>query len=383
MKLANEPIFHRAKLAQHFVEYIQSPDSSSGLFLAAPRRTGKTTFIKEDLIPLLRENGATVIYADLWEDKAVNPSVVIINAIRQAILETDGLVMKAAKSAGLVKFKVGGFEMDLGKIGAKDGDSISRTLKNFAAITKRPIIMLIDEAQHAQTTEAGRQTLFSLKAARDAMKSGSGPGFRMLATGSNSNKLALLVSSKDQAFYMAPMEDLEQLGADYLQWVLQTSTFRCKPSLAALVTGFDRCSHRPEPLKSVLRELAKSPTLEPDEIDSRFLDLMARNLQSARDSFIQGLHGMEPLDAAVLQRMALTGKDFTPFDASALAHYSQLLQTSGATEKTLPTQSSVQSSLERLRKEGLVWNAGRGIWLIEDAQHIGWINDAMVSASAD
>ena len=123
MKLANEPIFHRAKLAQHFVEYIQSPDSSSGLFLAAPRRTGKTTFIKEDLIPLLRENGATVIYADLWEDKAVNPSVVIINAIRQAILETDGLVMKAAKSAGLVKFKVGGFEMDLGKIGAKDGDS--------------------------------------------------------------------------------------------------------------------------------------------------------------------------------------------------------------------------------------------------------------------
>ena len=170
------------KLAQHFVEYIQSPDSSSGLFLAAPRRTGKTTFIKEDLIPLLRENGATVIYADLWEDKAVNPSVVIINAIRQAILETDGLVMKAAKSAGLVKFKVGGFEMDLGKIGAKDGDSISRTLKNFAAITKRPIIMLIDEAQHAQTTEAGRQTLFSLKAARDAMKSGSGPGFRMLAT---------------------------------------------------------------------------------------------------------------------------------------------------------------------------------------------------------
>lgn len=103
---------------------------------------------------------------------------------------------------------------------------------------------------------------------------------------------------------------------------------------------------------------------------------MDKNLQAARDGFLQGLHGMEPLDACVLRRMALTGKDFTPFDAKALAQYSQLLQTDGAAPVAQPTQSAVQSALERLRKEGLVWNAGRGLWFIEDAQHAGWIRDA-------
>lgn len=380
MQLVADPIFHRAELAQYFVDYIKSPDSSSGLFLAAPRRTGKTTFIKEDLLPLLRDQGATVIYADLWEDKAINPSIVIVNAIRQALLASDGLIIKAAKSSGVTKFKLGGFEIDLSGIGTQDGDSIAKTLAGFAAITKKPIVMVIDEAQHAQTSEEGRQTLFALKAARDAMKSADSPGFRLLATGSNSSKLATLVSAKDQAFYMAPMEDLEQLGTDYLAWVLQTSTYRTQPSLQALQQGFDMCSHRPEPLRSVLRELSRNRVLAPDAVDQRFLELMANKLQSARDSFLMGLHGMEPLDACVMRRMALMGQNFTPFDAKALAHYSQLLQADGAELASLPTQSSVQSALERLRKEGLVWNAGRGLWFIEDAQHSAWINEAMRQA---
>ena len=265
-------------------------------------------------------------------------------------------------------------------IGTQDGDSIAKTLAGFAAITKKPIVMVIDEVQHAQTSEEGRQTLFALKAARDAMKSADSPGFRLLATGSNSSKLATLVNAKDQAFYMAPMEDLERLGADYLAWVLQTSTYPTQPSLKAIQEGFDMCSHRPEPLRSVLRELSRSRQLAPDAVDRRFLELMANKLQSARDSFLMGLHGMEPLDACVMRRMALTGKDFTPFDTKAMAHYGQLLQTDGAALAALPTQSSVQSALERLRKEGLVWNAGRGLWFIEDAQHSAWISEAMRQA---
>lgn len=377
MKLNNDPIFHRTALAENFVEYLRSPDSSSGVFLAAPRRTGKTTFIKEDLVPRLRAEGATVIYADLWEDKTANPSVVISQAIRQAILESDGAVMKVARSTGLTKFKVAGFEMDLDKIGSKDGDSISRTLQNLATMTGKPIIMVIDEAQHAQTTEEGRQTLFALKAARDALKGAGSPGFRLLATGSNSDKLASLVSSKEQAFYMAPMEDLEPLGSDYLQWVLETSAHKIKPSLAALELVFDMCSHRPEPLRQVLRELSKDRTLQPDLIDARFTELMSANLQAARDSFILSLEAMEPLDAALMRRMAQTGKAFTPFDGKALEHYSQLLADYAPADQAAPTQSSIQTALERLRRDGLVWKAGRGLWFIEDAQHIVWIQSAM------
>jgi hypothetical protein len=379
MQIANDPVFHRADLAQYFVDYIKSPDASSGLFLAAPRRTGKTTFIKEDLMPLLRDQGATVIYADLWEDKAINPSQVIINAIRAAMSANEGLITRTAKGAGLTKFKVAGFEVDLAAIGAHDGISLARALESFALATRKAIVMVIDEAQHAQTSEEGRQTLFALKAARDAMKGAGSPGFRLVATGSNSSKLATLVNAKDQAFYMAPLEDLELLGMDYLAWVLQMSALRQKPTLSALRQGFEMCCHRPEPLRAVLRELGRvrsDAAVAPDALDARFLALMRQNLQAARDSFLQGGHGMAALDACVLRRMALLGKDFTPFDAAALAHYRQLLEADGSTPE-LPTQSSVQSALLRLQKEGLVWNAGRGVWLIEDAQHSEWIRASL------
>lgn len=337
---------------------------------------GKQLCIK-DLIPLLCDQGATVIYADLWEDKAINPSLVITHAIRAALLASDGLITRAAKAAGVTKFKVAGFEIDLATIGTQNGISIARALENFAVATQKAIVMVIDEAQHAQSSEEGRQTLFALKAARDAMKGAGRPGFRLVATGSNSSKLANLVNAKDQAFYMAPMEDLELLGADYLAWLLQTSTYRSKPTLSALQQGFDLCSHRPEPLRAVLRELSRCPLDAPDARDAQFLALMGQNLQSARESFLQSLRAMLPLDACVLRRMALLGKDFTPFDVTALAHYSQLLQSHGSGLDVVPTQSSVQSALERLRKEGLVWNAGRGIWLVEDSQHSAWINESL------
>jgi len=32
----------------------------------------------------------------------------------------------------------------------------------------------------------------------------------------------------------------------------------------------------------------------------------------------------------------------------------------------------VQVALERLRKESLIWNAGRGLWFVEDSQHAAW-----------
>lgn len=46
---------------------------SGGLFPAAPRRTGKSTFVRQDLLPELSERGLLVIYEDLWADKAMDP----------------------------------------------------------------------------------------------------------------------------------------------------------------------------------------------------------------------------------------------------------------------------------------------------------------------
>lgn len=75
--------FHRPELARDMAEQLLSPKGlmvkiRSGLFLGGLRRTGKTTFIRGDLIPALEERGAIVVYVDLWSNTTAKPSVLTI-----------------------------------------------------------------------------------------------------------------------------------------------------------------------------------------------------------------------------------------------------------------------------------------------------------------
>jgi hypothetical protein len=60
--------------------------------------------------------------------------------------------------------------------------------------------------------------LFALKAARDELNSSEHFGLRIVATGSNRDKLAMLRNSKDQAFFGAPLVAFPALDAGYIQW---------------------------------------------------------------------------------------------------------------------------------------------------------------------
>ncbi len=369
-----EQIFHRTALAEEMLGRLTEPVYKSGLFLSAPRRTGKTTFIKADLLPLLREAGALVIYADLWQQRSINPARVIVTAIQDAIVQESGLVSKAAAAVGLKKVKLGGLEMDLDAIGSKDGDSLAKTLEKLQAATDKPIVMVIDEAQHAQSTDEGRDTMFALKAARDALIFSEGKGFRLIATGSNSDRLRTLVSSKDQAFFGAKEEHLPELDDQYLQWVIKNSRFKDYLSLKVIREAFEMFSRRPEYLQGLLSDLQNMAEFDARTIDSTFVDKASESLEKNHETFLAQLQSMDALDAAILRRMARLGNAFTPFDEQALSEYRDLIQSSNdETKIDRPTKSSVQSALERLRKDAFVWNGGRGLWYIDDSQHAAWL----------
>lgn len=68
--------FHRQDLAHTLCDSLEGKglaDARSGLFLAAPRRTGKSTFLREDLVPEVERRGWIAIYVDLWADRARDP----------------------------------------------------------------------------------------------------------------------------------------------------------------------------------------------------------------------------------------------------------------------------------------------------------------------
>ena len=72
----------------------------------------------------------------------------------------------------------------LDRIGLRDGISLSSAFVALSDATVKTIIIVIDEAQHAITTENGFDALFARKAARDELNSSRHHGLRVVATGS-------------------------------------------------------------------------------------------------------------------------------------------------------------------------------------------------------
>lgn len=336
------------------------------------------------MIPILSSAyGSQVVYADLWEDRSANPGDVIVAAIRRELLKFDGFITRAAKGIGLDKIKVGGLEMTIDHIGFGTGETLTKALTMLSEASKKPVTLIIDEAQHTQASEEGREALYALKAARDAMNSSTGSGFRLLATGSSSDKLASLVEDKDQAFYQAPLMQLPTLDANYLRWFRERQRCDPKPSLDAMIHAFAACNHRPEPLRAVFRDLTLKVGVEPASIDQLFSQMVEASLERAKANFIQQVNGLNPLDAAVLKVMARDGKSFVPYSKTSFADYKVFVFTATGEVTTDLNQSAVQQVLERLRAEKFVWRAGRGAYLIEDTQHSTWLEEIISQEAED
>ena len=103
--------FPRRTLAQEMCDALQGSqlfnDAPNGLFLAAPRRTGKSTFLQADLKPELERRGIAVVYVDLWAAPQRDPGELIAEAIGQALRAHLGPVAKAAKASGLESVSIG------------------------------------------------------------------------------------------------------------------------------------------------------------------------------------------------------------------------------------------------------------------------------------
>jgi hypothetical protein len=85
--------YPRTALARDMVAALQGRallgDAHNGLFLAAPRRTGKSTFLQGDLAPALQAAGVEVVYVDLWADPRRDPGALIAEAIARATVSPE------------------------------------------------------------------------------------------------------------------------------------------------------------------------------------------------------------------------------------------------------------------------------------------------------
>ncbi len=279
--------FHRQDLAHTLCDSLEGKglaDARSGLFLAAPRRTGKSTFLREDLVPEVERRKWIAIYVDLWADRARDPGHLIADAIKSKLSEFDGPIAKLAKQAGMEKVEVlRAFTFNLGKIGLPPGITLADALDVLYKAVQRPIVLIIDEAQHALSTEAGTNAMFALKAARDQMNQGvEAPRLFLVFTGSNRDKLANLLLNRTQPFFGSRVTNFPLLGRAYVSaytaWVNQHLAPNNQFKEDDIFAAFQLVGHRPEMLKGIVSEIA----LELGEAAS-LGELLKRGAQGFRD----------------------------------------------------------------------------------------------------
>jgi len=364
------PVFHREALAKDLAGKLLRPAatsaSGSGLFLAAPRRTGKSTFVREDLRPALEASGAIVIYVDLWEDRKADPGDVIISAVRSELAKREGVIARLAKSSGMDKVAVGGLNFSLDRVGLAKGISLSAALSALSDETGQIIALVIDEAQHAITSEAGADALFALKAARDELNSSRHHGLRIVATGSNRDKLAMLRGSKDQAFFGAPLVAFPPLGTDYIDWFIAHLDFAQELDAGAVYEWFRQAAFRPEVLGAAVDALVYDLQTAPGQYAKRLEELVHEQIEASNNDALRVVHSLTPLQSAVLRVMASAGANYAPFEQATMERYRAVLAATAPEYKVEPDPGNVQQVLNALQEKALVWRAARGVYALED-----------------
>ena len=369
-------LYHpRTSMAADLADALQGQkpfsDAPNGLFLAAPRRTGKSTFLQADLMPELTRRQVVVVYVDLWADQNRDPGVLIAEAVGRALIKQLGVVAKAAKSTGLDSISVAGIKIDTSKIGKVDGTTLADALRALVEAAKTPVALIIDEAQHALTSEAGETAMAALKSARDQLNRPGQTQLMLVMSGSDRDKLLRLVNTNAAPFYGSQIQRMPELGMDFIAHVAQLIV-RQRPDLApvneaTLGEAFLLFGQRPQFFMEALGQVLSPLSIETGRFEEAMLTKAQQQQRDDETQMERDYTALRPLEQAVLWRMLELGTRFRPYDAEALQFYK---------EKTgdKVTAAKAQKALEGLRahQPSMVWKSARSEYAVEDAAMLRW-----------
>ncbi len=353
-------------------------DAPNGLFLAAPRRTGKSTFLQRDLEPELTEQGIVVVYVDLWADQRRDPGDLIADAISRTVARHRGIIAKTAKSAGLESVNLAGWlKLDVARVGKPDGPTLTDALRTLCEMSAKPVALIIDEAQHALTSAAGENAMTSLKAARDTLNTPDNSRLLLVMSGSDRDKLLRLVNTNGAPFYGSQVQRMPELGKDFVDFVV-TLIEGERPDLRPvdaiqLTEAFQLFGARPQFFAAALGE-ALNPLFQNERrFEQRVLEAADQRMRDDETQMESEFLSLRPIEQAVLWRLLEQGNRFRPYDADALRFYREKVSLVGGVD-TRVTAQHAQNALEsiRARSPALVWKSARGEYAVDDAMMHKW-----------
>lgn len=376
------PLLRRNQLANALAQDLAGEslvDYSSGMFLAAPRRTGKSTFLNNDFIPECVQRGWLPVYVDLWSDRDAAPAQLISGAIGTALARFEGALARTAKKAGIDKINLlRTLSWDFTRPQLPAGTTLAQALAVLHQVSGQLVVLIIDEAQHALNSEDGLNAMFALKAARDHLNRGDRPdGLRLVFTGSSRDKLANLVLKSKQPFFGASITPFPLLGREYVEFITALWNRRLADSnqfkVEDLAYAFELVGRRPEMLNKLLAEVSVGLG-EAGNLGELLRNGALNHQAGVWSDYESAWNELTPLQQAVLEVMAertLGRQPFSPFTEQTLVEVSRKLEQAQAVANV--NTANVQKALDALRDKELVWKANRGEYTLEDTSMAEWL----------
>jgi hypothetical protein len=328
-----------------------------------PRQTGKTTLLRDEVIPHVEARGALAVYIDCWMDMD-DPLQGINYALQKAL---DGLSvkpkgLKRTGSTAVKKVGLMGASIDLGdvprrQVPARPGLVFDSLLTQILEETRRDVVLVFDEFQAIASVKNGPQISASLRAALTQADKRIGALF----SGSSDVQLLDMFSRTNTPLYgFARTEGYEPLGPGFIGFVARKFNEATRRDLNQVLAmdAFQELGTQPEPFLHAVSLAMANPTWTLADALDEMLGLQSPNKWSAT---WRGLTGLQQ----VALRLIFDGRAPTSADSVAWA-------AAQVGAKVQP--SSISRALEALAARGLLERRvdGRG-WALIDPVQRAWL----------
>lgn len=354
--------YPRLDLAKQYLDSLDIGLTNS-IALFAHRRSGKTEFVTHDLLPEAEKRGAITYTVDFWANDQ-NPSECIITGVMNTFHTLP--VRKQLKGQSLKEFTA-----SLTGISASIGNpNISTINQAFSLMSQihggdaKKVVLFLDEIQHLATEPEYSTVAAALRTFIDKNKH----WLTVVFTGSSQDGLNRLFSQRKSAFYNSTsIEDFPLLGAQYVEFTIQAFNDYTNLNIAIsqALRVFNEINKNPEVFSQIIKGLLFSKR---DDIENFYNENL--NTYSTNADIQSRWDALTDLDSSVLGLLkALIDQDVSCGLYSVKA-YSIIKEEAGV---DMVTKSTVQYSIDKLRKAGWIYSTGRGQWSFEDEADLAFI----------
>jgi len=290
----------------------------------------------------------------------------LADEIRSALARHEGALIRLARKTGLIDRGHGAWPLGVLRDGIGNMVPVTHALAALSEECEQIVVLIVDEAQDIVTTRNGKNTLRAIRSAIEELNMGSPHGIRLVAVGSERDKLSMLARDLTSSFGDRHVRDFPLLGQEFVEWFCRHSPGSKRLDASQVGELFRRHGSRPARLAAGLDVFLSRTDGNPGEPFDALSAAMVEQERHAVQHLLLRLRWLSPLEFAVLRVIAAQGRECAPLWPRTIQTLRTVLMEDGNPATMDVDVVQVGAALETLREKRLLWRSVDGPYALED-----------------